>query len=58
MVYLVGVVLRIMYGVFMEIMLDKREKVSYHGYRSYFDNISVLTFIGRRFSERNVPKEE
>jgi len=38
-----------MYGFFVEIMLDKREKVSYHGDRSYFDDMSVLTVIGRRF---------
>ena len=47
-----------MYGGKVEIMLDKREKVSYHGYRSNFDDISVLTFIGRRFPGRDVPKEE
>lgn len=31
---------------FSEIMLDKREKVSYHGDRGYFVHISVLTVVG------------
>jgi len=39
-------------------MLDKRRKVSYHGCRSYFDDISVLTFIVRCHSIENAPKEE